>query len=208
MASAHSAARICALTCRRLPQLSRLPRLQAVAKPYQARRTISTTTSRWADAEKEEQVAEQNTEVDLKALREMHNDKMTPEILSQLDELAKVNGFNSVDDLANSQFAEGSKAMSGMRRFNEDLTQFDVGTPLRRAHLWYDAEDFDAVQEDLDPFDEDDMTSLAHNKLDELREQRHFNRLAVWEMPLLASTSRKTITAPPQIANHALCRTR
>lgn len=168
--------------------MSRLPRLQVVAKPFQTNRTISTTTSRWAEDDKQEPATEQLTEVDLKSLREMYNDKMTPEVLGQLDELAKVNGFNSVDELANCQFAEGSKALSGMRGFNEDLVRFDVGKPLRRGHLWHDPEDFDSVQEDLDPFDEDDMTSLAHNKLDELREQRHFNRLAVWEMPLLAST--------------------
>lgn len=30
---------------------------------------------------------------------------------------------------------------------------------------------------------------MAHGKLEEVREMRHYARLAVWEMPLLASES-------------------
>lgn len=40
---------------------------------------------------------------------------------------------------------------------------------------------------DTDEFDEDDMTDIAHAKLEEQREQREYSRIAVWEMPLLAS---------------------
>ena len=33
----------------------------------------------------------------------------------------------------------------------------------------------------------EDMTSMAHGKLEEIREQRHYARITAWEMPLLAS---------------------
>jgi small subunit ribosomal protein S35 len=37
-----------------------------------------------------------------------------------------------------------------------------------------------------DEFEEDDMTSMAHGKLEEHREYREYARIAIWEMPLLA----------------------
>lgn len=59
----------------------------------------------------------------------------------------------------------------------------------QRDHFW----DEDEVDNDLitnsndDEFDENDMTDIAHAKLEEMREQRAYARLAIWEMPLLAS---------------------
>lgn len=51
-----------------------------------------------------------------------------------------------------------------------------------------DEEDLDLVSnDDSDEFDENDMTDIAHAKLEEHREQRAYARLAIWEMPLLAS---------------------
>jgi small subunit ribosomal protein S35 len=38
-----------------------------------------------------------------------------------------------------------------------------------------------------DDFEEDDITSMAHGKLEEHREFREYARITVWEMPLLAS---------------------
>jgi len=36
-------------------------------------------------------------------------------------------------------------------------------------------------------FDDDDMMTIAHGKLDELREYREYARIAAWQMPLLSS---------------------
>jgi small subunit ribosomal protein S35 len=44
-----------------------------------------------------------------------------------------------------------------------------------------------------DEFDDDDMMSIAHGKLDELREYREYARIAAWQMPLLSS---KTFARP------------
>jgi hypothetical protein len=56
---------------------------------------------------------------------------------------------------------------------------------------WGDEEDdpdmIAAEKDDTDKFEGDDMTTIAHGKLDEHRERRHYNRITVWEMPLLAS---------------------
>lgn len=118
----------------------------------------------------------------------MYEDKTTPETLRQLDELAKVNGFNSVDDYAASQFADSAPGMSNVRGLNEELVRLDQGPKPVPNSLWFDEEFPDESTEEAEEFDEDDITSIAHSKLDEVREQRHYNRLAVWEMPLLAST--------------------
>ncbi len=57
--------------------------------------------------------------------------------------------------------------------------------------VWYEDED----DEDMiapskiedDRFEGNDITSMAHGKLEELREYRQYSRVTVWEMPLLAS---------------------
>lgn len=61
----------------------------------------------------------------------------------------------------------------------------------RRDMFWNDEEEDPEMvikdgPEEEDPGD--DMTSMAHSKLDEIRERRHYARITAWEMPLLAST--------------------
>ncbi|KAL1856930.1 37S ribosomal protein S24, mitochondrial [Diaporthe australafricana] len=70
----------------------------------------------------------------------------------------------------------------------------DVSRPLRaivkpkKDAFWdEDEDDKDLItNDDSDEFDENDMTDIAHAKLEEHREQRAYARLAIWEMPLLA----------------------
>lgn len=63
-----------------------------------------------------------------------------------------------------------------------------VQTPKRNA-FWDDEEpDPDLItNDDTDAFDENDMTDVAHAKLEEIREERAYARTIVWEMPLLSS---------------------
>lgn len=154
----------------------------------QQTRGLRTTASRWAEGgDKEGSKKDGETTVDFKTLKAMYKDKTTPETLRQLDELAKVNGFNSVDEYAASQFADSAPGMSNVRGLNEELVRLDQGPKPVPNSLWFDEEFPDESTEEAEEFDEDDITSIAHSKLDEVREQRHYNRLAVWEMPLLAS---------------------
>lgn len=60
--------------------------------------------------------------------------------------------------------------------------------PLKTAFWDEDETDPDLISgDDGEEFNEDDMTDIAHAKLEEHREQREYARIAVWEMPLLAS---------------------
>lgn len=63
--------------------------------------------------------------------------------------------------------------------------------PMKDA-FWDDEEpDPDLItNDDNDEFDENDMTDIAHAKLEEHREQREYARIAIWDMPLLASKCR------------------
>ncbi|ROV96480.1 hypothetical protein VSDG_05460 [Cytospora chrysosperma] len=78
-------------------------------------------------------------------------------------------------------------------RKGQDVAR-DQSRPLRaiikpnRDAFWdEDEDDTDLVSnDDADEFDENDMTDLAHAKLEEHREQRAYARIAIWEMPLLA----------------------
>ncbi|KAK7722327.1 37S ribosomal protein S24, mitochondrial [Diaporthe eres] len=58
----------------------------------------------------------------------------------------------------------------------------------RKDTFWdEDEDDKDLItNDDSDEFDENDMTDIAHAKLEEHREQRAYARLAIWEMPLLS----------------------
>ncbi len=64
----------------------------------------------------------------------------------------------------------------------------------RRNSFWHEEEeDSDLISSEIgeDDFEEDDILSMGHGKLEEHREFREYARLAVWEMPLLASQSHK-----------------
>jgi len=70
----------------------------------------------------------------------------------------------------------------------EAATLFKEPRPLKDS-FWFDEDDDDPMTHDVqgEDFDEDDITSMAHGKLDELREYRHYARITAWEMPLLSS---------------------
>lgn len=61
----------------------------------------------------------------------------------------------------------------------------------KKDSFWNDEEqDTDVVwdqESGEDTFNEDDITSMAHGKLEEHREHREYARIAIWEMPLLSS---------------------
>jgi hypothetical protein len=63
-----------------------------------------------------------------------------------------------------------------------------IGVKPKRDSFWdEDEDDVDLISDDdSDEFDENDMTDIAHAKLEEHREQRAYARLAIWEMPLLS----------------------
>lgn len=114
-------------------------------------------------------------------------ESVTIEGLQQLDELAKTNGHSSIDQSLESFFRGNHRLASEDRILLEELEKDDAGEKPNPRSFWFDEEDPESNTNEHDVFDEDDITSMAHGKLDEVREMRHYARLAVWEMPLLSS---------------------
>ncbi|CAK7213317.1 37S ribosomal protein S24, mitochondrial [Sporothrix curviconia] len=81
--------------------------------------------------------------------------------------------------------------MSDMWR---SFTLADRLMPKAPDQFWNEEED-DPEMVMKDGPDEDDpgydMSSMAHGRLDEIREQRHLARIIVWEMPLLSKFAKK-----------------
>lgn len=79
--------------------------------------------------------------------------------------------------------------------FRDDIE--NVGKLIRaqprpiKEPFWDDEEpDPDLItMDDSDEGEENDMTDIAHAKLEEHREQREYARIAIWDMPLLSSES-------------------
>ena len=193
MASAPSAARLCELACRRASRIQQLTRgQQAVRQCFSTRRAFSSSQSRRSDEGGEKAAGETEVQsqqkLDLQAMNKSFNDAATPDGLRQLDELAKTNGHNSIDEFLTASLRETPGWSSEDRALEEELLKDDIGDKPNKSSFWFDEEDPETNTEEHDEFDEDDITSMAHGKLDEVRTFRHYARLAAWEMPLLAST--------------------
>lgn len=107
-----------------------------------------------------------------------------------LDYAAKEHGYNTFDEFVDRHLRFGDKApvnAASERRLEDDIKQIDIGKRAERQGFWFDDDDPETFTEEHDEFDEDDITEMAHGKLEEVREMRHYQRLAVWELPLLSS---------------------
>ncbi|KAL9476506.1 hypothetical protein ACSS6W_006347 [Trichoderma asperelloides] len=200
MASASSAGRLCMLACRRALRVPRMPRTQPIAwRAPTASRAFTSSPRRLADKN-----ADQDGEdgdgglyktLDLKLMNKSFLESVTPEGLKQLDELAKTNGYTSVEEYLEATLRETPGWSSEDRALEEDLYRDDAGDKPNKSSFWFDEDDPETNTEEHDEFDEDDITSMAHGKLDEVRDMRHYARLAIWEMPLLAKFAKPFV--PP-----------
>lgn len=195
MASAPRVARLCAAACRRpAPQLStlrqhRLTSIAGTRAPTAAAAAFSTSSMRAAERDFDGEEGGESIPVELRQLDKAFLDRATPEGLQQLDQLAKLNGHNSIEAYLDDKLRYTPGFSTQDRLLTDELVRDDSGGKPDRKAFWYDEDDPDTFTEEHDEFNEDDMMSMAHNKLDEVREMRHYTRLAVWEMPLLSSTS-------------------
>ncbi|TQV92046.1 37S ribosomal protein Rsm24 [Cordyceps javanica] len=189
MASAPRVASLCAAACRRAaPQLAR-HRMMAMAGT-RATASFSTSSMRAAERAFDGDEGGESAPVELKQLDKAFLDRATPEGLQQLDQLAKLNGHNSIEAYLDDKLRYTPGFSTQDKLLTDELVRDDSGGRLDRSAFWYDEDDPDTFTEEHDQFNEDDMMSMAHNKLDEVREMRHYTRLAVWEMPLLSKLAK------------------
>lgn len=126
----------------------------------------------------------------LKRVEAAFAEEATPEGLKQLDELAKENGHNTIEQYIRNKIETTPGWASEDRALLEDLMKEDKGEKPNKESFWFDEEDPETNTEELDEFDENDITSMAHGKLDQMREMRQYARLAVWELPLLSKLAK------------------
>jgi small subunit ribosomal protein S35 len=179
------------MACRRAPRIQQIPRPQQLIRPKpHAQRAFTTSTIRWAREEDQRQDDAEEDDfgpIELKKLEAALAEASTPEGLKQLDQLAKENGYNSIDHYLQNELEWHPGWASEDRSVLEDITRDDKGERPNKQSFWFDEEDPETNTEELEEFDEDDITSMAHGKLDEIRDMRQYARLAVWELPLLSS---------------------
>lgn len=116
---------------------------------------------------------------------------MTPSQIAQsvlIDEEGDIRAVRGLDS-ALSSLVESENAKLGQDEIRKAVKPIrQVIQPMRDA-FWDDEEpEPDMItNDDSDEFEENDITDVAHAKLEETREQREYARIAIWEMPLLAS---------------------
>ncbi|KAJ6785787.1 hypothetical protein PWT90_03045 [Aphanocladium album] len=191
MASTPAVARLCVAACRRAaPQLAQHRPAMRLAGT-RASAAFSTSSMRAAERSFDgEEDDGESTGVELKQLNKAFMDRATPEGLQQLDELAKRNGHSTIEQYLDDKLRHTPGFSLQDKLLTDDLVRDDSGGKADRKAFWFDEDDPDTFTEEHDEFNEDDIMSMAHNKLDEVREMRHYTRLAVWEMPLLSKLAK------------------
>lgn len=64
---------------------------------------------------------------------------------------------------------------------------FDEGVKRKLKPTFLNIGDPEPFDEEDREDDDDDISTLGHMELEQVREQRHYARLAAWEMPMLSS---------------------
>ncbi|GKT50955.1 37S ribosomal protein S24, mitochondrial [Colletotrichum spaethianum] len=207
MAAAGQAFRLCVRSCRRISTTPRIavtvPRASTRQFAQTQRRTFAASSTRRAPPNDEGNPdGEEGEEGVISAPRETLEEMMQrlkPEELKALEGVKKLDP--SAQQMSLEQFLE--REMSQDEEKHERLftpqewKQVAAEGRPNRTSFWYDEDDPTAPTEDMaDEFDEDDMTPMAHGKLDEIREHRHYHRIMAWEMPLLSKLAKPF--EPPQ----------
>lgn len=118
--------------------------------------------------------------------------------LEILDETAKEHGYNTFEEYVSGRLekADGPNNPRAEREFETSINSVDTEKPNMKS-FWYDEDDPEMDCDEVEEFDEDDMTEMAHAKLEEIKEMRHYQRLAVWELPLLSSMLPQALNPAP-----------
>lgn len=174
MATGVKSMRLCLRAFRHVPAPRRVG-----TRIYVARRSFSSTPMQWHPAAKKDdadelEVDEEEDEIDTAEMeRSLQAALRDPDIDLQAS-------TRTQEQILGSASAILSKAQRPPR-----------------IHLsktfWHEEEDDPDLitdERDEDEFDEDDIMSLAHGKLEEFREYREYARIAAWEMPLLSKLAR------------------
>jgi small subunit ribosomal protein S35 len=164
-------------------------------------RALSTTPARWASKKVDHEHGFTGSYSDpTLILKELMRDmKLSPEerrtALAEWNKLPQEQLKRLKQELLKWQDPGGDEAKE-LRELNKDLKEettplYKVIKPPRNAFWGEDEMDPDLItpEKGEDDFEENDITSMGHGKLDEIRDHRQYARLAVWDMPMLTRES-------------------
>ncbi|KAM0271088.1 hypothetical protein ACHAQH_009237 [Verticillium albo-atrum] len=183
MAAAGYAVRLCLRRCRQVPAARLGPVASLSMSP---RRSLTTTATTWAPGGGRNRGSANAYE----HLEDAFKD-LSPEQLKALEAAVRENegpdSPASLNDFLSAEEPELRKEQAFDAQYRDLIRQ----KPPQRKAMFFDELDPDTLLDDTGAeFDEDDITSLAHGKLDEIREHRHYARVAAWEMPLLSKLAK------------------
>lgn len=117
--------------------------------------------------------------------------KLKPDEVNALEKIRKRDPSAqemTLEEYLEREMARDMEAETEPIMTNQEFKMATQGSRVNKQSFWFDEDDPKAETENvMDEFDEDDMTPMAHGKLDEIREYRHYHRIMAWEMPLLSS---------------------
>ena len=189
MAVAANSLRLSLRACSHIPLVRIAPR--AARQALIARRVLSTTPSRRSDETKE--TSEDSQDSFNGAARDSLSElisyisnqrELSEDELKEFESIAK-EPFKDYPDEIRESLLESGRAM------HKETEVLRRSLRPKRGAFWNEDEpDSDLITDEIgeDDFEEDDMMSMAHPKLEEHREYREYARIAVWEMPLLSRT--------------------
>ncbi|KAK3316718.1 mitochondrial ribosomal subunit protein-domain-containing protein [Apodospora peruviana] len=190
MASAANSLRLCLRSCSQLPTM-RAARPAILASSLCLRRALSTTPLRGAAAE--ETTFDEDEFLETKRYNnqgEVLADMLKREDLDDADR-ARVKDMLETWNKVPQDVRDQIDATT--RQVRQSTAQIRYQVKPKKASFWNDDEkDTDMITDEVgeDDFEEDDILSIGHAKLEEHREAREYARIAVWEMPLLTKFAR------------------
>ncbi|KAI1635146.1 mitochondrial ribosomal subunit protein-domain-containing protein [Biscogniauxia mediterranea] len=166
-----------------VPVSRSLARSRSRLYPPTSTRTLSTTSTTWRPAAKKDDIDRIDDELD----EEDEDDGITVADMERALRQAGKSRDSEVESTTKLQeqtIGAASDSVSSMLR----LPRMN----LKRSFWNEEEDDPELITDELneDEFDEDDIPSMAHGKLEEIREYREYARLAAWEMPLLSKLAR------------------
>jgi small subunit ribosomal protein S35 len=111
--------------------------------------------------------------------------------------------FASATSIATANQLRDELFQHQMPELRADLAPLKRPVKPRPNTFWHEEEtDNDLITDEVgeDDFEEDDILSLGHGKLEEHREYREYARIAVWEMPLLSSEMALYLSQPAAVS--------
>jgi len=152
-------------------------------------RPLSTTAPRPRRRDDDE-VEEQDDEEDERSL-ENYGDVYAEFLRSDsMTEAEKAETKRAMDMWERLPIEEKNKITQNVREIRQEIYPLKRTMRAIRGSFWNDEErDSEMITNEFgeDDFEEDDITSMGHAKLEEHREMRQYARIAVWDMPLLSS---------------------